>query len=105
MVLDHTGKMHLNNLIKIVKNGGRIITYGATSGHLAEIDLRHIFYRQISIIGSTMGRRADLMKIINYFENNLFKPVIYKVLPLKDVKEGHRIIESGEVFGKVVLEL
>ncbi len=105
MVLDHTGKMHLNNLIKIVKNGGRIITYGATSGHLAEIDLRHIFYRQISIIGSTMGRRADLMKIINYFENNLFKPVIYRVLPLKDVKEGHRIIESGEVFGKVVLEL
>ena len=105
MVLDHTGKMHLNNLIKIVKNGGRIISYGATSGHLAEIDLRHIFYRQISIIGSTMGRRADLIKIINYFENKLFKPVIYKVLPLKDVKEGHRILEIGEVFGKVVLEV
>ncbi len=105
MVLDHTGKMHLNNLIKILRNGGRIVTYGATSGHLAEIDLRHIFYRQISIIGSTMGKRADLFKIIEYYEKGILKPVIYKVLPLKDTKEGHRIIEGGEVFGKVVLEV
>ncbi len=105
MVLDHTGKMHLNNLIKILKNGGRIVTYGATSGHLAEIDLRHIFYRQISIIGSTMGKRSDLFKIIKYYEEGILKPVIYKVLPLKDAREGHSIIESGEVFGKVVLEL
>ncbi len=97
--------MHLNNLIKIVKNGGRIITYGATSGHIAEIDLRHIFFRQISIIGSTMGKRADLFKIIDYYEREILKPVIYKVLDLKDAREAHKILESGEVFGKVVLEV
>ncbi|MEO0151628.1 MAG: zinc-binding dehydrogenase [candidate division WOR-3 bacterium] len=105
MVLDHTGKMHINNLIKIVKNGGRIVTYGATSGHIAEIDLRHIFFRQISIIGSTMGRRSDLIKIIDYYEKGILKPVIYKVLPLEDAKQAHKILESGEVFGKVVLEV
>ncbi|MCS7245661.1 MAG: alcohol dehydrogenase catalytic domain-containing protein [candidate division WOR-3 bacterium] len=104
-VLDHTGKMHINNLIKIVKNGGKIITYGATSGHMAEIDLRHIFYRQISIIGSTMGKRADIFEIIKYFENGVFKPIVYKVLPIEEIKKAHSMIESGEVFGKVVIEL
>jgi NADPH:quinone reductase-like Zn-dependent oxidoreductase len=103
LVVDHSGKENIQKLINITKWGGKVVIYGATSGYNAQIDLRHIFYRQVSLIGSTMGSKGILFRVIRLIEQKKLKPVIYKVLELKDVKEGHRILESFSPFGKVVL--
>ncbi len=105
MVLDHTGSMHMEKFIKLVKWGGRIVIYGATSGYMANVDLRHVFYRQISIIGSTMGRRGDIYSILGFVEDVKLKPIVFKVFPftLEGVKQAHKLMESGKFFGKIVL--
>ncbi len=107
MVLDHTGSMHLDGLIKATRWGGRIVMYGATSGYDARIDLRHIFYRQVSLIGSTMGRRGDLYLIWRLVEMGKIRPVVDSVFPFtqEGVREAHRKLESGQVFGKVVISM
>ena len=107
MVLDHTGKMHLDRLIKATRWGGRIVMYGATSGFDAQIDLRHIFYRQVSLIGSTMGRRGDLFKIWRFVEEGKLNPIIDSVFPFTEegVRQAHLKLESGNVFGKVVISM
>jgi NADPH:quinone reductase-like Zn-dependent oxidoreductase len=105
LVVDHSGKENIQKLINITKWGGKVVIYGATSGYNAQIDLRHIFYRQVSLIGSTMGSKGILFRVIRLIEQKKLKPVIYKVLELKDAKEGHRILESFSPFGKVVLRV
>jgi alcohol dehydrogenase len=79
------------------------VTCGATSGYEAKTDLRYIFYKQIQILGSTMGKKRDLMTIFELIGRGMLKPVIDRVLPLSEAREGHRIVEAGEQFGKVVL--
>ncbi|EJF05941.1 Zn-dependent oxidoreductase, NADPH:quinone reductase [Thiovulum sp. ES] len=103
LVVDHSGKENLQKLINITKWGGKVVIYGATSGYDAQIDLRHIFYRQVSLIGSTMGSKGSLFRVIRLVEQKKLRPVVYKVLELKDAREGHRILESFSPFGKVVL--
>ena len=107
MVLDHTGSMHIEKLIRVTRWGGRIVMYGATSGYDARVDLRHIFYRQVSLIGSTMGRRGDLFRIWRLVDMGKIKPVVDSVFPFTEegVREAHRKLESGQVFGKVVISM
>lgn len=105
LVIDHSGKENTQKLINITKWGGKVVIYGATSGYSANIDLRHIFYRQVSLIGSTMGSKGVLFKVIRFVNEGKLKPVVHTVLDLKDAKEGHRILESFSPFGKVVLRV
>ncbi len=105
LILDHTGVVNWDKKIASLKWGGRIVICGATSGFNAEIDLRHIFFKQLSIIGSTMGSKGDLFEVLELVKRGVLKPVVYKVLPLKEAKEGHRILEEKEVIGKVVLKV
>ncbi|MEO0149605.1 MAG: zinc-binding dehydrogenase [candidate division WOR-3 bacterium] len=105
LVIDHSGKENIQKLINITKWGGKVVIYGATSGYSANIDLRHIFYRQVSLIGSTMGSKGVLFKVIRFVNEGKLKPVVHTVLDLKDAKEGHRILESFSPFGKVVLRV
>lgn len=103
VVFDHVGSAVWDLSIKALVKGGRLVTCGATSGYQASTDLRYVFYKQIQILGSTMGRKGDLITIFNLIERGILKPVIDRVLPLKEVREAHRIVEAGEQFGKVVL--
>ncbi len=105
LVIDHTGQEHTQRLINVTKWGGRIVMYGATSGYRAQIDLRHIFYRQVSLIGSTMGSKGELFNVVRLVEKRKLRPVVYKVLPLEQAREAHRLLESFSPFGKVVLEV
>jgi NADPH:quinone reductase-like Zn-dependent oxidoreductase len=89
--------------VKAAANGGRIVTCGATSGFEPAIDLRHIFFRQVSILGSTMGSKGDLLEILPHVAEGRLAPVIHQVLPLEQAAEAHRILEAREAFGKVVL--
>jgi 2-desacetyl-2-hydroxyethyl bacteriochlorophyllide A dehydrogenase len=103
VVIDHVGKSVWNGNIKSLTKGGRLVTCGVTSGYDAAIDLRYVFYKQLQILGSTMGRKGDLITIFKFIEQGKLKPVIDRVMPLKDVQEAHRMIEEGKHFGKIVL--
>lgn len=103
VVFEHVGAATWKQSIRLAAWGGRIVTCGATSGFDAETDLRHIFFRQIAIFGSTMGSKAVLYDVIKLVGQGVLKPVVDRVLPLADVAEAHELLEERKVFGKVVL--
>lgn len=103
VVFDHIGASVWEENIKALSKGGRLVTCGATSGYDAKTDLRYVFYKQLQILGSTMGRKGDLVTILKLIEQGKLKPVIDRVMPLAAVREAHRIVEEGRHFGKVVL--
>ena len=103
-VIEHVGGEVFASSIKAVRNGGRIVTCGATAGFHPAIDLRHIFFRQIEILGSTMASKADLLAVLGHVAAGRLEPVVYKTLPLASAADGHRILEERAAFGKVVLE-
>jgi 2-desacetyl-2-hydroxyethyl bacteriochlorophyllide A dehydrogenase len=104
VAFDHVGKSVWEESIKCLTKGGRLVTCGATSGADAVTDLRYVFYKQLQILGSTMGRKGDLITIFKLIEEGKLKPVIDRVLPLSEVREAHRIVEAGEHVGKIVLK-
>ncbi len=103
VIIDHVGKSVWEQSIKSLTKGGKLVTCGVTSGYEAVTDLRYIFYKQLQIIGSTMGRKGDLITIFKFIEQGRLKPVIDRVMPLSEVREAHRVVEEGRHFGKIVL--
>jgi NADPH:quinone reductase-like Zn-dependent oxidoreductase len=103
-VIEHVGGDTFVGSIKAVRNGGRIVTCGATAGFHPAIDLRHIFFRQIEILGSTMGSKADLLAVLAHISASRLEPIVDRVLPLAQAAEAHRVLEDRAAFGKVVLE-
>jgi NADPH:quinone reductase-like Zn-dependent oxidoreductase len=103
-VIDHVGGDVFAASIRAVRNGGRIVTCGATAGFHPQIDLRHVFFRQIEILGSTMGSKADLLAVLAHVAAGRLAPVVHEVLPLARAADAHRMLEGREAFGKVVLE-
>jgi NADPH:quinone reductase-like Zn-dependent oxidoreductase len=103
VVVDNVGAATLNTSIKSVARGGRIVIVGNTSGPRVEIDLRYIFSKQISLIGSTMGTHQDFREITGLLWQGRLKPVIDKVMPLSDGQEAFRMMEKSDQFGKIVL--
>lgn len=105
VVIEHVGGDVMAKSVLCVASGGRIVTCGATAGHAPEIDLRHVFFRQIEILGSTMGPKGSLFAILDHVRAGRMRPVVDRVLPLWQAREAHRILEAREAFGKVVLEV
>lgn len=105
VTVDYIGKTTWAGSLKATASGGRIVTCGATTGHDPTEDLRHVFFRQLSIIGSTMGSRADLAAALTQARAGRLKPVIDRTLPLADAAVGHQLIEDRAVLGKLVLEM
>lgn len=103
VVIDNVGKATLNQSIQLAKSGGRIAIIGNTSGPIINLDIRTIFSKQISIIGSTMGSHLDYKKIMQLVFEGKIKPVIYVSLPLSKGIEGMTMLEEGAQFGKIVL--
>lgn len=103
VVMEHVGAATWESSIKVCATGGRVVTCGASSGWDARTDLRHVFFRQIAILGSTMGSKSVLFDVVEHVRAGRLRPVVHSVLPLEQAAEGHRILEEREVFGKVVL--
>jgi len=103
-VIEHVGGEVFEKSIRAVKNGGRIVTCGATAGFHPAIDLRHIFFRQVEVLGSTMGSKADLLAVLGHVAAGRLNPVVHEVLPLARAADAHRILEERRAFGRVVLE-
>jgi len=103
VVVDNVGMATISNSMKAVVRGGRIVIIGNTSGPHAEIDMRFIFGKQISLIGSTMGSHEDFNDVTTLLWSGKLRPVIDRVMPLGHGKEAYAILERGEQFGKIVL--
>jgi NADPH:quinone reductase-like Zn-dependent oxidoreductase len=103
VVIEHVGGEVFANSIRAVRNGGRIVTCGATAGFHPHIDLRHIFFRQVEVLGSTMGSKADLLAVLSHVSAGRLVPVVHQVLPLAQAAAAHRLLEARAAFGKVVL--
>jgi NADPH:quinone reductase-like Zn-dependent oxidoreductase len=103
VVFEHTGADTWEKSILSVARAGRIVTCGATSGYDARTDLRHVFSRQIAILGSYMGRREELYEVLRWVEAGRLRPVVDRVLPLERAREAHEVLEGRQAFGKVVL--
>ncbi len=103
VVFEHVGGDTFTKSIVAVAKGGRVVTCGATSGFTPEIDLRHVFFRQVEVLGSTMASKGVLHRIVPHLASGALVPVVDRVLPLRDAADGHRALEAREVFGKVVL--
>jgi NADPH:quinone reductase-like Zn-dependent oxidoreductase len=103
VVIEHLGGETMTKSILATASGGRIVTCGATTGFEVAIDLRHVFFRQIEILGSTMGSRGSLFGILDRVKEGTLRPVVDRVLPIWDAQEAHRVLEAREAFGKVVL--
>ena len=103
VVVEHTGAATFAKSVVACARGGRIVTCGATDGYEATLNLRHVFWRQLSIFGSTLAPKARLFDVIDRVGAGQLRPVVDRVLPLDQVAEAHRALEAREVFGKVVL--
>jgi len=103
VVIDHIGKGLWEENLKAIAWGGRLVICGATSGADVGIDLRHVFFKQLSILGSTMGSRADLWEVLKHVNNGKLKPVIDSVFPLSEARNAHQRLEKGLQTGKIIL--
>ena len=105
VVIEHVGGEVFAKSILATTTGGRVITCGATAGFTPALDLRHVFFRQLQVLGSTMGSRASLFPILREVERGALKPIVDRVLPftVEGAREAHRVLEAREAFGKVVL--
>ncbi len=103
IVFEHTGAETFPGSVKSLAWGGRLVTCGATSGFEGRFDLRMLFFKSLSFLGSTMGSRAELHEVLTHIRAGKLRPVIDRVLPLADVREAHRVLENREQFGKVIL--
>lgn len=105
VVVEHVGTATWEGSIKSLARGGRLVTCGATTGHDAGIDLRVLFVRQISLLGSYMGRKAELLRAADFFFAGQLRPVVDRTYPLAEAAEAHRLLEARGQFGKLVLEV
>ena len=104
VTIDYVGPATWGSSLKLTRTGGRILTCGATTGAVAKTSLTHVFFRQLSIVGSTMGARKDLREALRAATLGHLRPVLDRTLPLADAAGAHRLIEDRAVLGKLVLE-
>ncbi|HEY3027519.1 MAG TPA: zinc-binding dehydrogenase, partial [Pyrinomonadaceae bacterium] len=103
VVFEHTGAETWPGSIASLKSGGRLVTCGATSGYDARTDLRQVFYRHLTILGSMMGSKAELLAAMKFIESGLIHAVVDRSFPLAEAGRAHELMEDRAQFGKLVL--
>lgn len=105
VVFEHVGQATWEQSIRSLVPGGRLVTCGATTGYDGKLDIRYLFTRQLSILGSFMGSKGELFSALELLRRGLLKPVIDVVMPLAECAAAHTRLESREQFGKIVLQV
>ncbi len=102
-VMETVGAATWQHSIRSLRPGGTLVVSGATSGRSAETELNRVYFLQLRILGSTMGSREELSRLLGFCERTGVRPVIDRVLPLERARDGFAALERGDVFGKIVL--
>jgi NADPH:quinone reductase-like Zn-dependent oxidoreductase len=103
IVLEHVGAATWDESLKSMKPGATLVTCGATTGPQAGIDLRFLFARQLSLLGSYMGTMGDLYEALKHVFSGKLRPVVDRTFPLSEVRAAHEYMEKSQMFGKIVL--
>jgi len=105
VVLNSLGAETLNKSLEVLKPGGKLVISGATSGDAPPAELTRVFFLQLSVIGSTMGTRDELARLLTFCEQTGARPVIDRTMPLVAAADGFAAMIAGDLFGKVVFTL
>jgi NADPH:quinone reductase-like Zn-dependent oxidoreductase len=105
VVVEHVGASTWQRSTSSLARNGRLVTCGATTGYDVSLDLRHLFFKQLSLLGSFMGRHSELVELLPFFADGRLRSVVDRVLALEQAAEAHRIMEDRAQFGKLVLEV
>jgi NADPH:quinone reductase-like Zn-dependent oxidoreductase len=103
VVFEHTGAETWPGSISALAKNGRLVTCGATSGYDARTDLRQVFYRHVSLLGSFMGSKAELLDAMQFVERGSIRAIVDRTLPLSEARRAHELMEDRAQFGKLVL--
>jgi NADPH:quinone reductase-like Zn-dependent oxidoreductase len=102
VVFEHIGKATFAQAATLLKTGGTLVSTGATTGYDTNIDLRYLFFRGTSYLGSTQGTRADLEEVIDWTSKGKIKPIIHTIFPFSEMVEGFVMMAQGRQFGKII---
>jgi len=102
-VVEHVGAATWDESVKSLKSGGTLVTCGATTGPNVALDLRHLFARQLTLLGSYMGTMGELHEVLRHVFAGRLKPVVDRVFPLSELRAAHEYLEGSQMFGKIVV--
>jgi NADPH:quinone reductase-like Zn-dependent oxidoreductase len=105
IVIEHVGEATWESSLKALAPLGRLVTCGATTGYRGVTDIRHVFSKQLSVLGSYMGSRSDLFHALRFVHDGKVKPVVDKVFNLREASQAQQRMEQSEHFGKIVLRV
>ena len=105
VVVDHVGEATFKDSVRTLRKGGRVVVPGATTGSLLELDARYLFWRQLSVLGSTMANQREFEEVMKLVFMGRLKPVVDRIFPLEEARQAHEYLARGEQFGKVVLSI
>lgn len=104
VIVDGAGGETFNQALDALKPGGRLVSYGSTLGAAQHVEIRRIFWKQLNVLGCTMGSPSDFAAMVKLYESGV-RPVIDKVFPLEQAGDAHIRMEAGDQFGKIVLAI
>jgi NADPH:quinone reductase-like Zn-dependent oxidoreductase len=105
VVVDSVGERTWQQSLRCLARGGRLVTCGATSGPMVELDVRRLFWHQWSLLGSTMGSREEFRAVVQLAHAGKFRPHVDRVLPLASAVDAYRLLAEGKQSGKLVIEV
>ncbi|MGC1241711.1 MAG: zinc-binding dehydrogenase [Chryseosolibacter sp.] len=105
IIIDSAGGSQFARYIELAMPGGRIVNFGRTAGNITDVSTRLLYWKQISIHGTTMGTRDEFLSMLHFIESRNIKPVMDKTFPLSGINEAFNRMENAEQFGKIVLEI
>ena len=103
IVIEHVGPATWGESVRSLKPGGTLVTCGATTGPKTELELRFLFSRQLSLLGSYMGTMGELHEVLSHVFAGRLKPVVDRVFPLQETRPAHEYLGKSQMFGKVVV--
>jgi NADPH:quinone reductase-like Zn-dependent oxidoreductase len=103
VVVEHVGAATWDESMKSLKSGGTLVTCGATTGSSVGIELRHLFARQLSLLGSYMGTMGELHEVLRHVFAGRLKPIVDRTFPLREIRAAHEHMEKSQMFGKIVV--
>jgi zinc-binding alcohol dehydrogenase/oxidoreductase len=105
VVIDGTGGETIDRALDLLKPGGRLVNYGQTLGVAKEVQVRRIYWKQLTVLGSTMGTREEFETVMEMYRTGGLRPIIDSVFALADASEAHRHMDEAKQFGKIVLRI
>jgi NADPH:quinone reductase-like Zn-dependent oxidoreductase len=105
LIIDGTGGATFDKAMDAARPGGRVVSYGATAGVVPELAVRRIFWKQLNVLGSTMGTPTDFRSMLDVVNSGQLRPIIDRVFPLAEAGKALERMEQGAQLGKIVLRI